>query len=331
MRVYKDINMQAYNTFNIAAQAAVFIVLDQLTDIEDALTQFGNPNYILWWGSNVVISKDIHDVVWHPLFTERKIKALGDKIYLTCGSWCIWHEIVQFTVQQGWRGIENLIAIPWHIWAAPVQNIGAYWVELKDAFASLEAYDFTTKEMVTLHKDDCHFGYRHSIFKEQPWRYMICNVTLELSHNATPHLEYAPLKKLADEGSMNSQQEIATTIEQIRRSKLPKPEDFWNCWSFFQNPIVDHNITQHLLEKYPDMPHYPQVDGREKLSAARLIEQSGCKWLREGNIWTYSRQPLVLINYGWGTGTEALAFAQHIIDMVYARFSISLEREVNIW
>lgn len=331
MRVYENINLQEYNTFDIAAKAAVFVVLDQLSDIEEALTQFGQPTHILWWGSNVVISKDIDGVIWHPLFTERKIKAIGDKIHLTCGAWCVWHEIVEFTVQQGRRGIENLVAIPGHIWAAPVQNIGAYGVELKDVFVSVEVYDRENKTMVTLWKDDCHFGYRHSVFKEQPGRYMICSVTLELSHTAAPHLEYAPLKKLAEENGLETQQEIADAIESIRRSKLPKPDELWNCGSFFQNPLVEKSVVDGLLAQYPDMPHYPQDSGKEKISAAWLIEQSGCKWIREWNIWTYPLQALVLVNYGWWTGEEALSFASHIIQTVFDKFGVTLVREVNVW
>jgi UDP-N-acetylmuramate dehydrogenase len=330
MRVYKDFDIQTYNTFGIAAKAAVFVVLDHLTDIEEALTEFGQPTYILWWWSNVVITKNLDGTVRHPAFTDKTFQAVWDKIHITCGAWCVWDDIVKFSVQQCRWWIENLVAIPWHVWAAPVQNIGAYGVEIKDVFVSLEAYDLERKLMVTLNKTDCHFGYRHSIFNEQPGKYMICSVTLELSLVPNPHLEYTPLKKAAEEGGLDNQQKIAETVENIRRSKLPKPKELGNCGSFFKNPVVEKSIVDTLLVQHPDMPHYPQPDGTEKLSAARLIDQSGCKGMRVWNIWTYHLQPLVLVNYWWGNGQEVLVFSQEIINIVQEKFGVSLSREVNM-
>ncbi len=330
MRVYKDYNLQSYNTFGIAAKAAVFVVLDQLSDIPEAVEKYGQPTHILWWWSNLIISKDIDGVVWHPAFTDKECNEFDGKIYIKCGAWCVWDDVVKFTVQQ-WRWwIENLVAIPWHVWAAPVQNIGAYGVELKDVFVSLEAYDLENESMITMTKEDCKFGYRYSIFKECPGRYMICTVTLELSHLPTPHLEYAPLKKAAEENWLHEQKDIAETIEAIRWSKLPKPSELGNCGSFFQNPIVEKWVVDKLLSQYPDMPHYVQEDGTEKLSAARLIDQSGGKGIREGSIWTYPLQPLVLVNYGWWNGQEVVAFSQHIIDIVQEKFGVTLVREVNM-
>jgi UDP-N-acetylmuramate dehydrogenase len=160
---------------------------------------------------------------------------------------------------------------------------------------------------------------------------MICAVTLELSLIPAPHLEYTPLKKAAEEQWLSEQQDIAETIENIRWSKLPKPQELWNCGSFFKNPLVEKSVVDALLLQYPDMPHYPQPDGTEKLSAARLIDQSGCKGMREGNIGTYPLQPLVLVNYWWGSGQEVLVFSQHIIDVVQEKFRVSLTREVNMW
>ena len=333
MQIYTHHSLQHYNTFGIDAYASIFVVLENKNDIESALIQYWKPKLILWWWSNIVLTKDIEWVVWHPKFLERTITNEWDNIILTCGAGYNWHEIVLYTIENWWRGIENLIAIPGNIWSAPVQNIWAYWVQLEDCFISLEAYDLEEQSYIILDKQACNFWYRDSIFKQNPWKYLICNISLVLWKQWKPNLSY---KQIADIFSAQwittpSQKEVAEAIEKIRRSKLPKPEDLWNCGSFFKNPIVSKSYLDNLLLMHPTIPHYPYDTNNEKLSAARLIDNAWLKWIRHGNIWTYIHQPLIIVNYWWWTWYDIVLFSDHLIQRVYDTFGITLHREVNIF
>ncbi len=349
MKLHPDFDLTSYNTFGIAAKAAIFLVIEGPEDVEPAIKLHGIPQYVLGGGSNLVITKDIPWVVWHITYDSMiqedasifpaTISPTESHIFLTIWAWMKRHDLVMHTIRKSLRGIENLIAIPWSVWAAPVQNIGAYWVELQDVCASVQCYDTEKMKHVKFSCDDCHFAYRHSIFKEQPWRYIIYSVTLKLSLQSHPILTYKPVAEaFADKNPSDIEQaEIASFIETMRWSKLPNPIELWNSGSFFQNPILSRDRLNSLLLKYPTMPHYPQppltnweVNHNEKISAARLIDNSNLKWYREWQVGTYPLQPLVIVQYGWATGQDILNFSERIIQKVQESFGITLQREVNI-
>lgn len=332
MKTFFDHSLQWYNTFGIHCTAKTFVVLENITDIEDVISLYGKPTYILWWWSNVILPSYLEWVIWHPLFLYKNHTQQGDTISLTIGAWENRHDTVLYTIEN-WRwGIENLIAIPWNVWASPVQNIGAYWVELQDVFMQCTVYNIETASIEVLTKEQCHFAYRHSIFKEKPWIYVVLDITLQLSINRNPILSYKPIIEhfttlwVTDP----TQKEIAETIEEIRWSKLPRPTTLGNCWSFFQNPIVTKSKVDELVSQYPQIPHYPISDWNYKLSAAWLIDSAGLKWFKQGNIGTYEKQPLVLVQYWNGTKDEVVAFSWVIIQKIYEQFWVTLQREVNI-
>ncbi len=339
MQVIHNKDLKPLNTFGIAAKAATFIVLDNPEDIESALTEFGRPMYILWAGSNILITKNPEGTIWHPRFLGIHQTEKDDTVELTIGAWEIMDDLVRYSTERWFRGIENLVAIPGCVGSAPVQNIGAYGVELKDVFVSCKTYDLQTKTIVHFSKDECGFAYRDSIFKQNLGRYIIIEVCLRLSKVANPIINYGDVQLalernwyIKNENSSPTPAKIAQTIEQIRWSKLPKPTDLGNIGSFFKNPFVEKKIVENLLIEYPNIPHFFDKNSfLYKIPAARLIEQSGLKWYRENNVWTYQNQPLVIVQYWWATGQEIYDFSEKIICKVFDKFSIRLEREVNVW
>ena len=339
MQVFQNIDMQPLNTFGIAAKAATFITLEKPQDIEVALQKFGPPAHILWGGSNILITKNIEGTIWHPAFRGIQQTEKDDAIELTIGAWEMMDSVVQYATQRSLWGIENLVAIPGCVGAAPVQNIGAYGVELKDVFVSCKTYDLQTKTIVHFSKDECGFAYRDSIFKQNPGRYIIIEVSILLSKIPNPIINYGDIQLALERNWYTKNKsitltpaQIAETIEKIRRSKLPKPTDIGNIGSFFKNPFVEKAIVEKLLKDYPTIPNFiDKISTLYKIPAARLIEQSGLKWYRELNVWTYQNQPLVIVQYGWATGQEIYNFSEKIISKVFEKFSIGLEREANVW
>ncbi len=333
MKTFFDYSLKTYNTFGIDGTAKIFVVLESIEDINSAIQLYAKPAYILGWWSNVIIPNMVEWVVWHPQFLYKNNIQKENSILLTIGAWENRHNTVLYTIENARWGIENLIAIPWNVWASPVQNIGAYWVELQDIFIQCTVYNFTTWEIEILHKEQCRFGYRHSIFKEKPWEYMVVDVTLLLSTEKKAVLSYKPIIDHFSNIWVTdpTQKEIASVIEEIRWSKLPRPEVIGNCWSFFQNPIISKEKLDELLGKYPTIPHYPYENEQYKLSAAWLIDTAWLKWYKQWNIWTYEKQPLVMVQY-WGANKEdVISFSTHIINKVDSLFGVILQREVNIW
>lgn len=335
MRVSHNVDLKPLNTFGIAAKAVTCIILETIEDIEVALEKFGRPTHILWAGSNILITQDIEWIIWHPKFHGIAINKKNNSVELTSWAWEEMNNVVHFATEHWLWGIENLIAIPGCVGAAPVQNIGAYGVELKDVFISCTAYDIEERKIKTFGKDECDFGYRNSIFKQNIGKYLIIEVSLRLSENPNPIINYGDVQSaLEKSGSTNTpptSTQIAQTIEQIRWSKLPRPSEIGNAGSFFKNPLVEKTIFDNLLEKYATMPHFlEEVSGLYKIPAAWLIEQAGLKWYRENNVGTHPNQPLVIVQYGEATGQEILTFSEKIITKVYDTFSVMLEREVNI-
>jgi UDP-N-acetylmuramate dehydrogenase len=334
MKLHTQFDLTHHNTFGISAIAEKFIVLEERADIHQAHIDHGRPTHIIGWGSNVLIQSSTLPLVRHVWRDTIEIINTTD----TDVTICVWaglsrDALVRYTIAHWRRGIENLIAIPWSVGAAPVQNIGAYGVELCDVFLSCEAYNRTSSTRESHDHAFCSFGYRESIYKKAPDRYCIGSITLRLSTTPQPRIHYSALQDYLLQHSITepTQNQIAESIETIRRSKLPRPSENGNTGSFFQNPVVTAITVTHLLEKNPAMPHFPVTHTTFKIPAARLIEHAGLKWYRDGNVWTYPLQPLVIVQYGWATGETIFAFSEKIIHTVQEKFGVKLTREVNIW
>jgi UDP-N-acetylmuramate dehydrogenase len=259
------------------------------------------------------------------------VEDLGEQLLIRVGAAENWDHWVQHATEQGWHGLENLSLIPGSVGAAPIQNIGAYGVELKENFAWLEAWDLQNKKLVKLDKQACKFGYRSSIFKSaNAGRYIITHVTFRLNRTPKLVLDYGKVRSAFDEAKGKTPGDLRKVIMQIRNSKLPDPEQFGNVGSFFKNPIVGRAIYNCIRVEHPDVPYYPDEENRVKIPAAWLIEKAGWKGLRIGNVGTWPSQPLVIVNYGGATGNEIYDFSEQIAEDVDQKFGVMMEREVKI-
>ncbi|MEO1448799.1 MAG: UDP-N-acetylmuramate dehydrogenase, partial [Bacteroidota bacterium] len=261
------------------------------------------------------------------------VRETDDYVWLRIGAGENWHELVQYCIDQDWGGIENLSLIPGNVGAAPIQNIGAYGVELTDVFDSLEAMSLETGVIQTFSHADCDFGYRDSFFKRRgKGRYAITRVTLRLEK--PPHqleLSYGAIaKEMAEKGLEPSIRSVSEVVCAIRRSKLPDPAEVGNAGSFFKNPVISVDHLRALQADHPDMPHYPQPDGRAKVPAAWLIQTAGWKGKSFGSYGVHPRQALVLVHYGGASGQQIYDLSEEILQSVGQQFDIWLEREVNI-
>jgi UDP-N-acetylmuramate dehydrogenase len=245
----------------------------------------------------------------------------------------VWHAFVLWTLEQGLSGLENLSLIPGTVGAAPVQNIGAYGVEIKDVFAGLTALDRQSGAIRDFTLAECDFGYRDSVFKQQPGRWVILRVRFALSRAASLHLEYGPVRqRLSEQGiEQPTATDVSRAISSIRSEKLPDPAVLGNAGSFFKNPLVSAALAAELKLAHPGMIGYPQADGRVKLAAGWLIEAAGWKGFREADAGVHRLQSLVLVNYGSATGLQLLALARRIQEDIEQRFAVQLEMEPNLY
>ncbi len=324
-----------FNTFGIAARAAHFTDVTSVDELRQVLQQAVPPVLILGGGSNVLFTQD-----WPGTVVRNAIRGIGvvrrfkHRAWVRIGGGENWHGFVQWAVGQNLGGVENLSLIPGSVGAAPVQNIGAYGVELKDVFVSLEAVELATGKTRRFSRADCRFGYRDSVFKQtEKGRYGITSVTLSLSTGRHRiHTAYGDITKtLGDMGvSQPGIAEVSAAIIRIRSAKLPDPARIGNCGSFFKNPEVARAVYEKILQTHPAAPHYDLPDSRVKIPAGWLIEQCGWKGKRVGNTGCHDKQALVLVNHGGATGTEVVALAHAIMESVEKTFGVGLEPEVNI-
>ncbi len=317
-------------------QTSAFVEIRSLNDLKHALTLNPHSSYMfLGGGSNVLFTKDFEGLVLKNSIKGIEVASeTEDHVLLKIYSGENWHELVMYCVQRNLGGIENLSLIPGTVGAAPMQNIGAYGVELEKVFVSLEALNLETFEIETFDKETCEFGYRESVFKRKfKGQYFIYSVTLRLDKKPVIHAEYGDIKTvLTDKGiawTEASIKDISDAVIQIRQSKLPDPKEIGNSGSFFKNPVIESAHFDKLKTEYPDIKGFEQYNGI-KVPAAWLIEQCGWKGRRVGNTGSHARQALVLVNYGAATGNEVWQLAQDIIGSVREKFGISLEPEVNI-
>jgi UDP-N-acetylmuramate dehydrogenase len=303
--------------------------------LQAALYSDFQPKMILGGGSNVLFGGDVKGLVVHNALRGIEItREFKNRVWVTVGGGENWHQFVRWAVENGYGGIENMSLIPGTVGAAPVQNIGAYGVELKDVFVYLEAIDQTGKRHI-LNKTKCRFGYRDSIFKrEAKGQYWITAVTFSLTRLGYHklNLSYGDIRKTLEANNITKPgiADISQAVIQIRRSKLPDPAQIGNCGSFFKNPEMERNVLTRIQQTHPQVPHYDLPDGRVKIPAGWFIEQCGWKGKRVGNTGSYEKQALVLVNYGGATGQEVQQLAANIIASVHKTFGVQLEPEVNM-
>jgi UDP-N-acetylmuramate dehydrogenase len=288
----------------------------------------GLPVRLLGGGSNVILG-EAYDGITALMATRGRALTEGEDgaVLVEAAAGETWHELVTWTVAQGLWGLENLALIPGTVGAAPIQNIGAYGVELCDRFHALDAYDRSTGSVVTLDRAECRFAYRHSVFKEQPGRYVVTRVRLNLLRKGNPELGYRELSAL---GPVDHPSVVMDAVIALRTSKLPDWRVLGNAGSFFHNPVVSAAVGRAFAIANPTAPAYPQADGTIKLSAGWLIEQAGLKGYRSGPVGVSERHALVLVNYGGATRSELMALAEHVVATVQQRFAITLKREPEL-
>ena len=337
---YKELNLQAdyclhkLNSLALPARAEYFCSVDSLDQLYQAL-DYANLHQLavtpLGEGSNVVLAGDIKGLVIDLNLKGIQNKNKGsDKVQVDMAAGENWHHMVEFCLCKGWYGLENLALIPGTVGAAPIQNIGAYGVELSDFFVSLEAVEVKTGKLVKFSAQDCQFDYRSSIFKRAALdQYIIVGLSLELSTIPVAHTAY-PALNTALKGTEPSPEAVFKAVCRIRREKLPDPVQIPNVGSFFKNPLVSSSLADKLSATFPTIPCYPQADGLSKIPAAWLIEQCGYKGQRHGNVGVHAKQALVLVNFE-GEGTELLALAQAIEADVNTKFGIQLDIEPRVY
>jgi len=337
MRISENVLLRPYNTFGIAAQARYFASFSTAPELEELLKtppQQGLSHMILGGGSNVLFTRDFDGII---LKNEMKgISVVGeddDYIYVKAGAGETWHGFVMDCIRNNRAGLENLSLIPGNVGASPMQNIGAYGVEIKDTFHELEAYHLQDHSIVKFNNADCRFGYRESVFKRKyKGQFAILSVTYRLSKHPRLNTSYGAIEEeLKQMGVQDvSIQAISQAVINIRSSKLPDPAKIGNAGSFFKNPTVAAEKYHALKEAFPNIVAYPVDGGGFKLAAGWMIEQCGWKGFREGDAGVHARQALVLVNYGDANGNEIYNLSQRVLDSVQEKYGVELEREVNI-
>lgn len=330
------ISLKSFNTFGFEVFAENYLAIQSTKALQEFIrSNPSSPKRILGGGSNIIFSGDVSQVLIHNQIKGRRVVAESDEtVQVAFGGGEIWHEVVLFTLEKNWGGMENLSLIPGTIGAAPIQNIGAYGSELKDVFHSLQAVNLQTGELRTFNAEECAFGYRESVFKhELKEQYCIVEVTLTLSKNPTIKTQYGDIQQTLESWGIShpSIQDVSKAVIHIRSSKLPNPKEIGNCGSFFKNPVVPMAVFEAILQEYPQAKSYPVSETEVKVPAGWLIETAGWKGYTEGNIGVHAKQALVLVNYGGGNGEQIIQLAHKIQADILAKFNIALEMEVNRW
>jgi UDP-N-acetylmuramate dehydrogenase len=332
--IQHDFSLRQLNTFGIDARAKAYLRVTTAGQLRAALADpalAAMPRLVLGGGSNLLLTGDFAGLVLHIALEGREVlPGDAEHVHLRAAAGENWHGFVQWTLEQGFGGLENLSLIPGTVGAAPIQNIGAYGLEIKDRFLSLSAFDPASGQVIAMQGEDCRFAYRDSVFKQAPERGLIVlDVTFALPRQWQPNLRYAELAAaVAEQGLAEpTPRQVADTVIAIRRRKLPDPAEVGNAGSFFKNPVVDAAHCARLLEQFPALVHHTQPDGSEKLAAGWLIDQCGWKGRSMGAAGVYPKQALVLVNNGGATGADVQRLAAAIQADVAARFGVRLEPE----
>jgi UDP-N-acetylmuramate dehydrogenase len=332
--VESDVDLRPYNSFGLPARARRMVRIRSDADLRWVINHpdWGRASkFILGGGSNLVLTRDLQPLVLKVEVPGLRLLDAGDDWIIEAGAGERWHDLVMWSLEQGAPGLENLALIPGTVGASPVQNIGAYGLELKDRFDSLDTLDLMSGRLVQLGRDACHFGYRDSVFKQHlAGRSVILRVRFRLPKRWIPELGYLDLQRAQEATGIKepTPRQIADWVIAIRRAKLPDPAEIGNAGSFFKNPIVSEAICREVIARDPHLVHYPMEDGRFKLAAGWLIDACGWKGKSVGGASVHEKQALVLVNkHGEARGGEVLTLAQAIQASVFARFGIRLEPE----
>jgi UDP-N-acetylmuramate dehydrogenase len=336
LQIQENVSLKNFNTFGIDANARYFA---EINKEEELVELFADPQWkaierlVLGGGSNMLLVKNFEGLVIRLYIRGIEHRISHDDVFVEAGAGEVWNDLVNFCVDHNFAGMENLSLIPGSVGASPIQNIGAYGVELKDVFESCRAFEIATGTFKTFSKADCNFGYRESLFKtELAGQYIIVSVKFHLL--LTPHfnLKYGAIEQELANRNITSPtiKNVSQVVSHIRVSKLPDPSTIGNAGSFFKNPVISTEEFYPIQEKFPDIVNYPAGESQVKLAAGWLIEQCGWKGKTVGRTGTWKNQALVLVNHGGATGEEVYSLSSQIIYSVYTKFGVTLQREVNI-
>ena len=336
MELLNNFSLRNFNTFGIEAKAKQFVAVQSIQDLRTILEENkSNKKFILGGGSNMLLTKDIEALVIHvDLKGKKVVKEDEDFVWVESQAGENWHEFVLWTIDQNFGGLENMSLIPGNVGTTPVQNIGAYGTEIKDTFVSCEAMMIENQETKIFTNQECHFGYRESVFKnEAKDQYIITSVVFKLTkRNHKINTSYGDIMcELTNNNIINpTLKDVSNAVIAIRKSKLPDPKELGNSGSFFKNPILLKSDFEKIHHKFPEMKYYEVSETEVKVPAGWLIEQAGLKGKRFGNAGIHKNQALVLVNYGGATGKEILDISKHVQETVLKTFGIAIEAEVNI-
>jgi len=335
-QLQENISLKPYNTFGIDVKARFFAEIfdkEDLKVLSESTVFLENKLLVLGGGSNMLFTQDFEGLVLKISIPGISAEFTELDVIVTSGAGVVWNDFINYCIEEDFAGVENLTLIPGTVGASPIQNIGAYGVELKDVFDSCEAFEIASGTFKQFSFDECQFAYRDSVFKnELKGQYIITSVTFRLNTQRKINSQYGAIQSILAERSITKPDiaDISSIVAEIRVSKLPDPSTIGNAGSFFKNPVIEKEAFEKVKLLFPELISYPAGKGMMKLAAGWLIEQCGFKGVVEGHTGTWKNQALVLVNHGGATGKEVYSFSEKIIDTVYDRFGVKLEREVNI-
>jgi len=336
MQIQSNFSLKSFNTFGIESKAKNFVAVHSLDELKTVLAEHAaEPKFILGGGSNMLLTQDIDALVIHiDLKGKRIVKEDDNFVWVESMAGENWHEFVLWTIDQNFGGLENMSLIPGNVGTTPVQNIGAYGTEIKDTFVSCDAMKIDDQTMRTFSKEDCRFGYRESIFKQEAKnQYIITSVVFKLTkRNHNINTSYGDItKELALQNvTVPTLKDVSNAVIAIRQSKLPDPKILGNSGSFFKNPVISRSHFEKVQAQFPEIKFFEVSPTEVKVPAGWLIEQAGYKGFRKGDAGVHKNQALVLVNYGSATGQEILALSREVQQAVFDKYSIAIEAEVNV-
>ncbi|WP_298394858.1 UDP-N-acetylmuramate dehydrogenase [Flavobacterium sp.] len=336
MQIHNNFSLKKYNTFGIEAKAKQFVAVHNLDDLKSILKNHAlDKKFILGGGSNMLLTKDIDALVIHiDLKGKKIIKEDDDFVWVESQAGENWHEFVLWTIDQNFGGLENMSLIPGNVGTTPVQNIGAYGTEIKDTFVSCQAMNILSQEMKSFTKEDCNFGYRESIFKQEARdKYVITSVVFKLTkRNHKINTSYGDITKELEKQNVITPtlKDVSDAVIAIRKSKLPDPKELGNSGSFFKNPVISKEQFLKVQEQFPDVKYFEVSPKEVKVPAGWLIENAGLKGYRKDDAGVHKNQALVIVNYGNATGKELLELSKYVQKTVFDKYGIAIEAEVNV-
>ena len=336
MQIQHNFSLKNYNTFGIEAKAKQFVAVHNLDELQAVLKNHSSEKkFILGGGSNMLLTQDIDALVIHiDLKGKKIIKEDDDFVWVESQAGEVWHEFVLWTIDQNFGGLENMSLIPGNVGTTPVQNIGAYGAEIKDTFVSCDAMNIETQEVKTFTKDECKFGYRESIFKQEAKdKFIITSVIFKLKkHSHIINIDYGDIKAELAKNNVNNPtiKDVSNAVIAIRNTKLPNTKELGNSGSFFKNPVISKELFVKVQAKFPEVKHFEVSPTEVKVPAGWLIENAGLKGYRNGDAGVHKNQALVLVNHGNATGQDILNLSKYVQKTVFDKYGIAIEAEVNV-